>query len=471
MNLEAFNRFAKVFQDGQVIFSEFEPGDTFYLVQSGQVKLVKLMGGFEKMLDILQPSDVFGEMAILENSPRSATAIAVNTVTLLEFNRRNFEILMQGNPQVAIKLLKTFSKRIHDQEKRLMILTLKDPMAKIAAVFLMLDELQPTTNPQAPYREFTVTIEHIAHLTGMTNAQTKDIITYFVRQHQIEVYIDTIFIKDINTFERIVSTNKKYNQIINTDSKIDLVGRKIFLLYPSPLIYEIAYDLIQHELEVYLIKDHNMVLKAIEHFPDSIIYMNINAQLSEKEWQMWSLELMMHKPHAKHLGIGILTTNNDENLQTVYLSGIKVNCGFLRVQTDFKKTSAQMLTTLLNANAKGRRRYIRLVIKDEPHAMINIPYNDGTFIRGSIQDISVVGVSCVFERDPFLEQDMVVRDIQLRLHSILIKTEGTVFGVRIDGDTKMYVLMFTHDSDTTVSYKIRKYIHNLLQDRMNVLLT
>jgi CRP-like cAMP-binding protein len=44
MNLEAFTRFAKVFQDGEMIFSEFEPGDSFYLIQSGQVKLVKLIG-------------------------------------------------------------------------------------------------------------------------------------------------------------------------------------------------------------------------------------------------------------------------------------------------------------------------------------------------------------------------------------------------------------------------------------------
>jgi len=71
--MAAFGRFAKTFQAGEMIFSEFEPGDTFYLIQSGRVQLVKLVGDFEKTLDILQPSEMFGEMAILENSPRSAT--------------------------------------------------------------------------------------------------------------------------------------------------------------------------------------------------------------------------------------------------------------------------------------------------------------------------------------------------------------------------------------------------------------
>ena len=208
MNLEAFNRFAKVFQDGQIIFSEFEPGDSFYLIQSGQVRLVKLIGGIEKNLDILHPSDVFGEMAILENSPRSATAISINNVTLLEFNRKNFEILMQGNPQIALKLLKTFAKRIYDQKKRFMILTIREPSAKIAAAFLTMNEVNPSVSKDQS-REFFMTIDDVANWAGMGIAQTKNILMNFVNQHHIEVYADRIVIKNINIFERLVSTSRK----------------------------------------------------------------------------------------------------------------------------------------------------------------------------------------------------------------------------------------------------------------------
>ncbi|MCA1950802.1 MAG: cyclic nucleotide-binding domain-containing protein, partial [Treponema sp.] len=143
MDLGAFSRFARGFQKGEIIFSEFEPGDAFYLIQSGRVQLVKIIGDIEKTLDILHPSEMFGEMAILEDSPRSATAIALDDVKVLEFNRANFEVLMMGNPQIALKLLKLFTKRIYDQKRRFMILTLEDPQAKIADVFLMLDETQP----------------------------------------------------------------------------------------------------------------------------------------------------------------------------------------------------------------------------------------------------------------------------------------------------------------------------------------
>ena len=122
----AFDRFAKSIAKGAMIFCEYEPGNSFYLIQEGRVQIVKVMGGIEKAVDILRPGELFGEMAILEEAPRSASAIALDDVTLLEFNRANFEVLMQGKPQIALTLLKTFVKRIYDQRRRFMILKLNE---------------------------------------------------------------------------------------------------------------------------------------------------------------------------------------------------------------------------------------------------------------------------------------------------------------------------------------------------------
>lgn len=209
MNLAAFSRFARTFQAGEMIFSEFEPGDTFYLIQSGRVELVKIIGDVEKTLDILQPSEMFGEMAILENSPRSATAIALDVVKVLEFNHQNFEILMLGNPQIALKLLKMFSKRIYDQKRRFMILALDDDQAKIADVFLMLDEAQTGLDRTSERREFKTTVDDIAHWAGMSVIQARDIINHFVTQRRIEMFPNLIAVKNINDFSRFVSSKRK----------------------------------------------------------------------------------------------------------------------------------------------------------------------------------------------------------------------------------------------------------------------
>jgi len=209
MDMAAFGRFARTFQSGEMIFSEFEPGDTFYLIQSGRVQLVKLIGDIEKTLDILQPSEMFGEMAILENSPRSATAIALDTVKVLEFNSQNFEILMLGNPQIALKLLRMFCKRIYDSKRRFMILTLEEPQAKIADVFLMLDESQSDMDKSTDRREFKTSVDDVAHWAGMAINETREILNHFVTQRRMEMYPDKIVVKNINDFSRFVSSRRK----------------------------------------------------------------------------------------------------------------------------------------------------------------------------------------------------------------------------------------------------------------------
>jgi len=209
MDMAAFGRFARTFEAGEIIFSEFEPGDAFYLIQSGRVELVKIIGDIEKTLDILQPSEMFGEMALLENSPRSATAIALDAVKVLEFNQQNFEILMMGNPKIALTLLKMFTKRIYDSKRRFMILALDDDQAKIADVFLMLDETQANIDKTTERREFNTTVDDIAHWAGMGVNQAKNIINHFATQRRVEVFPAKIAVKNINDFSRFVASKRK----------------------------------------------------------------------------------------------------------------------------------------------------------------------------------------------------------------------------------------------------------------------
>ena len=209
MDLAAFSRFTRTFQPGEMIFCEFEPGDTFYLIQSGRVELVKIIGDIERTLDVLQPSEMFGEMAILENSPRSATAIALDVVKVLEFNTQNFEILMLGNPQIALKLLKMFAKRIYDSKRRFMILTLDEPQAKIADVFLMLDETQASIDKSTERREFKTTVDDVAHWAGMSVSETRETLGHFVTQRRVEMFPDRIIVKNINDFSRFVNSRRK----------------------------------------------------------------------------------------------------------------------------------------------------------------------------------------------------------------------------------------------------------------------
>lgn len=208
LNLAMFERFAVTFQPNDIIFCEYEPGDTFYLIQSGRVQIVKIMGDIEKTIDILQPGEIFGEMAILEEAPRSATAIAADQVKALEFNRTNFEVLMQGNPQIAFKLLKLFTKRIYDQKRRFMILTLEDVQARVADVFLMLSETQPGDGGTEDEKSFAASVDDIAHWAGMSVDKCRQVLNHFVTQRRVEIFQDRIVVKNINDFARFVNSRR-----------------------------------------------------------------------------------------------------------------------------------------------------------------------------------------------------------------------------------------------------------------------
>ncbi len=209
LNLAAFERFAVNFQKGDIVFSEYEPGDSFYLIQSGRVQISRIMGDIEKTIDILYPGEIFGEMAILEEAPRSASAIALDQVKALEFNRANFEILMRGNPQIALKLLKLFTKRIYDQRRRFMILTLDDPQAKIADVFLMLNEGQTQQSGESDERVFDITVDDAAHWAGVSTEKAREVLNHFAAQRRMEVQTNKIIVQNINELVRYVNARRK----------------------------------------------------------------------------------------------------------------------------------------------------------------------------------------------------------------------------------------------------------------------
>ncbi len=218
-DLPAFQRFAKTYEDGEIIIAEFEKGETFYLIQRGLVQLTKCVNGENKNLDILNPGELFGEMAILDNSPRSATCVAKGRVDCLEFNKENFEILVTGNPQIAIMLLKLFCKRIMDQNRRLKILTFDDNQARLADLMCMFDEtnaLPPVANdepnektPSPNRRVFPLTANDISHWAGLSVEDVRNEMGKMSKNGLLKMTDEYVIINNINDMRRTVENRIK----------------------------------------------------------------------------------------------------------------------------------------------------------------------------------------------------------------------------------------------------------------------
>jgi len=250
----------------------------------------------------------------------------------------------------------------------------------------------------------------------------------------------------------------------NENSSSDITGKKIFFLYPTASIQnQVITELAQQEYEVYIARDHSRLSRALKKYTDSVIYINIDDKMPEPEWEKWILSTLTAVPTIK---IGVFSSSNNEELKEKYLNKFKIPCGFLTLKVDMSKTAEIITETLESINVKGRRKYLRASIEHETNATMNMPYN-GEYVNSIVKDISVVGISCVFEKDPGLKKNALHKDIQIRLQSMLIKVEAVIFGSREVYGEKHYVMLFTQRIDPDVRVKIRKYIMQNLQAKMD----
>jgi hypothetical protein len=254
--------------------------------------------------------------------------------------------------------------------------------------------------------------------------------------------------------------------MIRAGSITELLGRKIFFLYPpEPIQNLVVAELIQLEYEVYIITDHYILKRALQRFPDSVVFVNIDERLSEPEWELWIRELMI-APETMSSAVGVFSVNDNMELIKKYRDEIKVQCGFIVIKPDNISLILQISDMLKAADARGRRKYIRATTESETITEIIITKNDVS-IAGVIKDISVVGLSCVFNTDPLLEVNELFRDIQIKIRDMAFNAESIILGSRMDGQSKIYVMLFTQRISPDTKAGIRRYTHQNLQSKMD----
>lgn len=102
----------KEYADGDVICQQGEPGECLYVVQAGRLVVVRENDVGQVVLGELGPGDVFGEMAIFERQPRSATVRARGPACVLTLDKRAFLRGVHNDPSLAYRILQTMSKRV-----------------------------------------------------------------------------------------------------------------------------------------------------------------------------------------------------------------------------------------------------------------------------------------------------------------------------------------------------------------------
>ena len=101
------------FAKGKTIFQEGDRGDEFFIVVRGQVAI----RSGDRLLETLEADGILGEMALIDDSPRSATAVALSDVTLAPIKENQFLFLVQNTPFFALSVMRVLARRLRRQNK------------------------------------------------------------------------------------------------------------------------------------------------------------------------------------------------------------------------------------------------------------------------------------------------------------------------------------------------------------------
>ncbi len=102
---------------GQEILREGDSGVGAFIIRSGRVEVFQKRGGEQVKLTEFGPGDFFGEMALLDEFPRSATVRAAEPTTCLGLTRWHFRGILESHPQIALAILPVLTKRVRSAEK------------------------------------------------------------------------------------------------------------------------------------------------------------------------------------------------------------------------------------------------------------------------------------------------------------------------------------------------------------------
>jgi len=113
---ELFYKYGKTYEPKQIIIREGEFGKDVYLIISGKVIVAERLSNSKKYktLATLGPGEIFGEMALLDGQPRSATLVAASPCKILVLSPENFEKVFKTHPRWALKILAALTKRIQN---------------------------------------------------------------------------------------------------------------------------------------------------------------------------------------------------------------------------------------------------------------------------------------------------------------------------------------------------------------------
>ena len=132
----------RAFPKGRTIVAEGEPSQSLYILLSGRAKVQRSdSDGKEVILAVLGPGECFGEMSLIDDAPRSASVITLESCDFMAINKDSFKEILAENHDISLKIMKGLVKRLREADKKIETLALLDVYGRVARVLLDFSEV------------------------------------------------------------------------------------------------------------------------------------------------------------------------------------------------------------------------------------------------------------------------------------------------------------------------------------------
>ncbi|MCR5171362.1 MAG: cyclic nucleotide-binding domain-containing protein [Treponema sp.] len=186
----------RVYPKDTMIMSENQSGADMFIIQDGKVKISKIVDGTEVTLAILKKGDMFGEMALLENKPRSASAIAEEECRLMTVNRQNFNQMVATQPQLIARLTTTLAERIFVMQRQLANSQLTAPVEKMVDMLALQVEKAKISISNKTTFQTDITPQDIATMCGLTQQEQALYLHKFMIDPHVKLVENKILVPD-----------------------------------------------------------------------------------------------------------------------------------------------------------------------------------------------------------------------------------------------------------------------------------
>lgn len=195
-------KFGKELPAGTVLFKDGDTGKQMFVIQKGNIKISKQIGDQEKTLAILPAGEFFGEMAILNNEPRMATATVVEDCLLLVIDSKTFESMIRGNAEISLRMIKKLSERLKEADEQIENLLIKDNNSKVISTLAKMGENEGTQTEGGIVVKATT--KNLSLKTGLDQDTISEILNKVIKAKLISIQSDSIIISDVTKLKKFL---------------------------------------------------------------------------------------------------------------------------------------------------------------------------------------------------------------------------------------------------------------------------